>query len=72
MRISWILRICDKFVYLFCLNTDTKLCEPYHSNYVIPHRGNTVKHLYLAVTEYWQYWQLRQRVLKYQCPVVQN
>ena len=38
MKIGWILRKCDKFVYLFCPNTGTKFRESYHSNQVIPHR----------------------------------
>ena len=28
----------DKFVYLFCPNSGTIFCEPYHSYHVIPHR----------------------------------
>ena len=39
MKIGWVLKKCEKFVYLFCPNTGMKFHEPYHSNHVIPHRG---------------------------------
>ena len=39
MKIGWVLKNFDKFVYFFCPNTGTKFREPYQSNHVIPHRG---------------------------------
>ena len=36
MKIGWILKKCDKFVYMSCPNTGMKFREPYHSNHVIP------------------------------------